>query len=242
MIMEFTDSTFKINSINPWRMLLFGSLGVLLPITIYILLSEYKAKAFLTDYTEMIDLLFIPVLITSILGGYLGFKYSAYLVTININAEGLSETIKPGLFFLREKFVSCKWQEIATYSLTEDSKGKILEITLHSDRKISIGIAYVLNKSEIFDKFYSNYINHLTNYNQTLIAQKSTENIILKSKGFYESKTAKIIAIILLTMMLIVIFIFLVSDKKTDLWYWFRLLFFELLGGAFVWRTLFTKS
>lgn len=229
--------TYSVNSINTWRMLLFGITGALLPIVVYIFALEFTPVDYRMTHKDIFSLLIIPVLALSVLGAWLGFKYSVLKTEIRVSDKGIAENIRPRLSFLPERKMTFGWQDISTYDLTEDSKGKILNIHLKNGHVISLGIAYVLNGSDDFDAFYSTFMEHLQNHS----FDNTSQTPVTQSPDFYQSKSGRVFTWSLVTLMAGLLLLLILADKQLDAWDLTKLLFFGTMAGFFIRRSLFKK-
>lgn len=237
------ENSFTISSIHPWRMLLFGSLGALIPIAAYLISLECMTEDFKSTNDMLLNLSFLAVMALSFLGAYCGFRFSGSKMELKINPTGLSISIHPRWIFSKVNMATYRWEEMVNYSLTEDAKGKILEITLKGNRRITIGVAYVLKNEDHFDAFYAAFLSHMDRVNRHLTDSSGSEmQVVHKTTGFYQSKQGKLWAWFLILLMTGVFILFIFSDKALKGWDWFRLVFFEAMAGYFVWRALFGKA
>jgi len=231
-------SHFSLISTNPWRMLLFGVLGCLLPIAIYIVSWELMNSDLHERYNYLYKLLLFPSIILGGVLTYAGYKLSSYKIEIEIDENGLREKITPLFFLLPKRNISTSWKEIASHSFTEDSKGKVLIIHLKNHRKLTIAQAYIINSSHDFDAFYKNFLSNIETYNNLNIDEEQVQAM----PGFYQSKWGKFFAYILILLFLTVAFVPAFMGIHLNFWGGFRLCFFGMVTGLYVYRSLFTNQ
>lgn len=227
-------SSFSFLAAHPWRMLLFGVLGCLLPLAAYLISWGLLDGDLRGQYRQAFDWMLIPVLLLSGILTYLGFRFSSAFLTVGIDEKGMLKKIKPRLFFLprREEFIA--WEELREYSYTEDSRGKILKIRLKGGRAWTIAQVYALDRSAEYELFYQAFLLHIQGREQVAGEKEGPD--------FYHSKKGRIIAWLLLFLMAVVAVLPIIRGEPMSGWQWFRLCFFEVAGGVYVFRSLVWKG
>ncbi len=154
--------TYTINSIQPWRMLLFGVLGCLFPIVLFIISWNWWDEGFVARFPHFFDWMLLLTMILCAVFAYAGFKLSSMRLQVTIGDDGIKirKKVKLPLVPADENFYA--WNEVKTFKYTEDSKGKILSIFLHSGKRVTIAQAYVLDRSPHFDAFYETFSRYLS--------------------------------------------------------------------------------
>jgi len=159
--------TYTINSIHPWRMLLFGVIACLIPIVLFMMSWNWWNPQFTDQYPYFFDLLIIPVLVLSAALTYLGFRMSAVGILITLDSKGFNIQKNTHFPFIPKASVYKPWEEIIAYQYLEDNKGKILKIKLNDKSQITIAQAFVLGRSGDFDRFYASFANYYKPYEIT---------------------------------------------------------------------------
>ncbi|MBK6903300.1 MAG: hypothetical protein IPH04_10950 [Saprospirales bacterium] len=231
------STSFTFIATNPWRMLLFGVLGCLLPLAAYVITWEWLEGMLDEKYQEVSDWMLIPILLVSGIFTFFGFRYSSVYLTVDIDERGMLKKMKPRLFFLPRREVFIAWKELHDYTFTEDSRGKVLGIHLKDKRSWTISQAYVIDRSIDFDLFYQSFLQHLNDFN----FQPGQKDQIAMGPDFYRSKWGKILAYLLLFLMVVVAILPIIRGEPMSGWQWFRLCFFEIAGGVYVYRSLIAK-
>lgn len=154
----------RIKSIKPTRILVFAIIGCLLPVVIYISLTD-KLLALFSQTDAVLDILIIPLIPICIFFAWLGFRLSADVLEIAMDTNGMTVHVKPRFPLLDEKISKFKWEEIIAYRLVRDNKGNILTLYLRNGSEFIIEQAFIIDRGTGFDVFQLHFDIYVQLYN-----------------------------------------------------------------------------
>lgn len=154
----------RIKSIKPNRMLLFGVIGCLLPIVIYISLTD-KLLVWFSQTDFILDILILPLILICIIFAWLGFILSVDVMEIAMDTNGMTVHVKPRFPLLDEKISKFKWEDIIAYRLVRDNRGNILRLYLKNGSEFTIAQAFIVDRGTGFDVFQLHFDIYVQLYN-----------------------------------------------------------------------------
>ena len=154
----------RIKSIKPTRMLVFGVVGCLLPIVVYISLTD-KLIVWFSQRDFILDILILPLLPLCAILSWLGFRLSADVMEISMDTNGMTVHVKPRFPLIDEKISKFKWDEIVAYRLGRDNRGNILRLYLRNGSEFTVAQAFIIDRGTDFDVFQLHFDIYAQLYN-----------------------------------------------------------------------------
>ncbi|CAN5252799.1 hypothetical protein BH09BAC1_BH09BAC1_12350 [soil metagenome] len=136
------------------------------------------------------------IAISIFVGGFVGLLLlSRYLATLvcqyTLSENGLTQTWGKTLFPPTNK--QYLWKEVASYKVDEDANGTLIRLSFKD--KTSLTIAHSDSINDEFSQFKDNLFSSIEGYNASG-AEAAHMPLITRSPSLYETKTAKVVAVI----------------------------------------------
>lgn len=154
----------RIKSIKPNRMLVFGVAGCLMPVVIYISLTD-KLLVWFSQTDSVLDILVLPLILICILFAWLGLILSVDVQEISMDTNGMTVDLKPRFPLIDEKITKFKWDDIIAYKLLRDNKSNILKLYLRNGSEFIIAQAFIIDRGTGFDVFQLHFDIYAQLYN-----------------------------------------------------------------------------
>lgn len=154
----------RIKSIKPNRVLVFCIVGCLIPIVVYVSLTD-KLLVWFSQTDFVLDILVLPLIFICILFAWLGFILSVDVQEIAMDTNGMTVYVNPRFPLIDQKISKFRWEEIIAYKLIRDNKSNILKLYLRNGAEFSIAQAFIIDRGDGFDVFQLHFDIYVQLYN-----------------------------------------------------------------------------
>jgi hypothetical protein len=133
---------------------------------------------------------------------------------------------------------SYRWQDIASYKVDEDANGTLIKLSLKNGN--SLTIAHSDSITDDFEALKMALIAYIDNYNLTTVNIATTEgdvvSPIVKAPSHFETKVAKVLAVVIGILLVILTLVQWLLDIGMDSFQWWKTIWIYAIGIPYIIR------